>query len=149
MTRRQQCLRYLGITAMFGRVAYGKLADSIGGLNAYLTGSIIQTCMVFWFTQIDSINGLYAMSVAFGLGYSGVMTSIAVSLRELTPVHRRGVSWGIVALFGWFEWARRLLRRNTARPNTKLYRAVWGCGRRWRHQRNDRPWPDLHLKEPR
>ncbi|MGB0751823.1 MAG: MFS transporter, partial [Gammaproteobacteria bacterium] len=44
----------------------------------------------------------YAMSVAFGLGYSGVMTSIAVSLRELTPVHRRGVSWGIVALFGWF-----------------------------------------------
>ena len=92
----------IGITAMFGRVAYGKLADSIGGLNAYLTGSIIQTCMVFWFTQIDSINGLYAMSVAFGLGYSGVMTSIAVSLRELTPVHRRGVSWGIVALFGWF-----------------------------------------------
>jgi len=91
----------IGITAIFGRVLYGKLADHIGGIRTLLIGSTIQTAMVFWFTQLDSTYWMYAMSVLFGLGYSGVMTSVTVSVRELTPVHRRGVATGVLILFGW------------------------------------------------
>lgn len=91
----------IGITAIFGRVLYGKLADHIGGIRTLLIGSTVQTAMVFWFTQLDSTYWMYAMSVLFGLGYSGVMTSVTVSVRELTPVHRRGVATGVLILFGW------------------------------------------------
>tara|TARA_B100000676_G_scaffold273831_1_gene292833 strand:+ start:119 stop:1348 length:1230 start_codon:yes stop_codon:yes gene_type:complete len=91
----------IGMTAIVGRILYGKLADYIGGIRTLLVGSTIQTAMVFWFTQIDSVNWMYAMSVLFGLGYSGVMTSVTVSVRELTPIHRRGIAMGVMTMFGW------------------------------------------------
>jgi MFS family permease len=91
----------IGMTAIFGRVLYGKLADHIGGIRTLLVGSTVQTAMVFWFTQIDSVNWMYAMSILFGLGYSGVMTSVTVSVRELMPIHKRGIAIGVLTMFGW------------------------------------------------
>ena len=29
------------------------------------------------------------------------MTSVTVSVRELTPVHRRGIAMGVLTMFGW------------------------------------------------
>ena len=60
-----------------------------------------QTAVVFWFTQVDSLMGFYFLAVLFGLGFSGVVTNLAVTVRELIPVHMRGVSLAIVSLFAW------------------------------------------------
>ena len=89
------------VAGLFGRIAIGKIADRIGGLHAYMIASAAQTVLVFWFTQLHSLAGFYALAVLFGLGYSGVMTCIVICIREMTPLARNGVSLGIVGLFGW------------------------------------------------
>jgi MFS family permease len=89
------------IAGLFGRIFFGKIADSIGGLRTYLLASAAQTALVFWFTQLNSLTGLYILAVLFGLGFSGVMTCIWVCVREMTPPQSGGLSLGIVTLFGW------------------------------------------------
>lgn len=84
-----------------GRIMMGKVADYIGGLRAYMLSSFGQTVMVFWFTQVNSLPEFYVIAVLFGLGFSGVMTSILVCVREMTPPEVGGLSLGIVTFFGW------------------------------------------------
>jgi MFS family permease len=91
----------LFVTALFGRLLYGGLADRAGPIVTYIVASAGQTIMVFGFTLIDSFAGLFVYSALFALGYSGVMTSLLVSARTLTPVRRRGLAVGVVTLFGW------------------------------------------------
>jgi len=89
------------IAGFFGRIAFGKLTDLISGPWAYLSASAIQTALIFWFTQLDSVGAFYALAIALGFGMNAVMTCLMVCVREMTPVHVRGVSTGMVLLFGW------------------------------------------------
>ncbi len=87
--------------AVVGRVAFGKLADLIGALPAYLIASLWQTVLVFGFIQFGSLDAFYAFAVIYGFGYAGVMTGILVCVRELTPIARRASSLGVVTVFAW------------------------------------------------
>lgn len=89
------------VAGFFGRIVFGKLGDHIGGPRAYLTASAIQTALIFWLTQIESLFGFYTLAIVLGFGMNAVMTCLMVCVREMTPVHSRGVSTGIVLLFGW------------------------------------------------
>lgn len=89
------------LAAIAGRVAFGKLADMIGAIPAYLTASLWQTSLVFVFTQIDDLNTFYAFAPVYGFGYAGVMTSLLITIRELTPATRRSGATGIITAFGW------------------------------------------------
>ena len=89
------------VSGFFGRIFFGKIADHIGGIRAYLTASAIQTAFVFWFTQLDSLIGFYTLAVLFGFGMSGVMTCLIICVREMTPVYMRGLSTGIMFLTAW------------------------------------------------
>lgn len=89
------------VSGFFGRVAFGKLSDHIGGIRSYLLASFGQTVLIYWFTQMHSIAGFYIHAVIFGFFMSGVMTGLVVCVRELTPVHVRGTSTGIVFLVAW------------------------------------------------
>lgn len=89
------------VSGFFGRIAFGKLGDHIGGPRAYLAASAIQTSLIFWFTQIESLSSFYALAILLGFGMNAVMTCLMVCVREMTPIHIRGVSTGIVLLFGW------------------------------------------------
>jgi MFS family permease len=89
------------VSGFFGRIAFGKLADYVGGPRAYLAASAIQTSFIFWFTQIESLASFYTLAILLGFGMNAVMTCLMVCVREMTPVHIRGVSTGIVLLFGW------------------------------------------------
>ncbi len=94
-------LSIIMFAGLVGRIVMGKVADYIGGLRAYMISSFGQTVMVFWFTQVNSLPGFYVIAVLFGLGFSGVMTSILVCVREMTPPKVAGLSLGIVTFFGW------------------------------------------------
>ena len=87
--------------AVLGRVAFGKLADLIGALPAYMIASLWQTVLVFRFIQLDGLSAFYAFAVVYGFGYAGVMTGILVGVRVLTPVARRASSLGVVMVFAW------------------------------------------------
>ena len=89
------------IAAIIGRIAFGKLADMIGAIPAYMTASLWQTALIFVFTQIDSLNALYFFAPIYGFGYAGVMTGVLITTRALTPISRRAGSTGIILAFGW------------------------------------------------
>jgi MFS family permease len=89
------------VSGFFGRIAFGKLSDHIGGIRAYWLASFGQTVLIFWFTQMQSLAGFYAHAIIFGFFMAGVMTGLIICVRELTPVHMRGMSNGIVVLLAW------------------------------------------------
>ncbi|MBT5778781.1 MAG: MFS transporter [Rhodospirillaceae bacterium] len=89
------------IVAIAGRIAFGKLADMIGAIRTYLIASCFQTVLVFFFLEIDTLQGYYIFAVIYGFGYAGVMTSILVCVRVLTPVSKRASVLGIVIFFAF------------------------------------------------
>jgi MFS family permease len=89
------------IIAIFGRIAFGKLADMIGAIPAYMAASFWQTVLVFGFMQFQSLNAFYIYALIYGFGYAGVMTGVLVTVRALTPVSRRAGALGIIMVFAW------------------------------------------------
>lgn len=89
------------MVAIVGRVAFGRLADRVGAMPAYMTASLWQTALVFFFTQIDSLGSFYAFSLLYGFGYAGVMTGLLITARELTAPERRASQMGVILAFGW------------------------------------------------
>ncbi len=89
------------ISGFFGRISFGMLSDHIGGIRVYWSASFGQTVLIFWFTQMQSIAGFYTHAVIFGFFMAGVMTGLIICVRELTPIHMRGMSNGIVVLLAW------------------------------------------------
>ncbi len=89
------------VSGFFGRLSFGKLSDHIGGIRSYLLASFGQTVLIFWFTQMQSLAGFYIHAVVFGFFMAGVMTGLIICIRELAPVHMRGMANGIMFLMGW------------------------------------------------
>ena len=83
-------------TAFLCRQIWGLIADRVGGLHTVLLGSIIQatTMSAFLFTQ-DEV-GLFTVSAAFGLGFSGMIPATVLAGRELFPPAE--AAWRIPAL---------------------------------------------------
>jgi len=93
------------VVAIAGRVAFGKLADMIGALPAYMTATAWMTLLVFGFVYIESLETFYIYAVVYGFGYAGVMTGVLVSIRVLIPPERRASAFAVVTMFGWFGHA--------------------------------------------
>jgi MFS family permease len=93
------------LAAILGRIAYGKLCDMIGPIQSWAVASLLQTVGVLAFTQFASLKGFLIFSVVYGFAYAGVMTSLLVSARALTPAHRRGSLMGIILAFAWLGHA--------------------------------------------
>lgn len=89
------------LAAIVGRVAFGRLADMIGAIPAYMTASLWQTLLVFVFTQINDLDLLYVFAPIYGFGYAGVMTGVLITTRALTPAARRAGATAIILAFGW------------------------------------------------
>jgi MFS family permease len=89
------------IAAILGRVAFGRLADMIGAMPAYLTASLWQTALVLLFTRIGDLHTLYVFAPVYGFGYAGVMTGLLVTVRALTPASRRAGATGVILAFAW------------------------------------------------
>jgi MFS family permease len=93
------------MAGILGRIAFGKLADIIGCLRAYMTATAWMTTMVAGFLIVDSLPTIYLYAVVYGFGYAGVMTGILVSVRMLTRAEQRAGATGTITLFGWFGHA--------------------------------------------
>lgn len=89
------------VTAVFGRLFFGWLADRIGGLKSYFMASAAQTSVVFFFTQTKSIAVLYQLAVLFGFGFAGVMTCLLICAREAAPLRLSAFAMSVVATVGW------------------------------------------------
>ncbi len=93
------------LSAIVGRVAFGRLADMIGAVPAYMTATAWMTAMVFGFVWLQRLDVFYVYAIVYGFGYSGVMTGILTSVSVLTPPERRASAMGIVTMFAFFGHA--------------------------------------------
>jgi MFS family permease len=79
--------------AFLARQAWGALADKIGGLRTVMVGSACQAVAIACFLLTQDEVGLFAISAAFGFGFSGIIPSYAVTIRDLFPASQ--ASWRI------------------------------------------------------
>ena len=87
--------------AIVGRVAFGRFADWVGAMPAYMTASLWQTALVFFFTQAGDLETLRIFAPVYGFGYAGVMTGVLVTTHALIPASRRASATGVIIAFAW------------------------------------------------
>jgi MFS family permease len=83
--------------AFLSRQFWGMLADRVGGLRAVMVGSACQAVAIGAFLLTQNEIGLFAVSAAFGLGFSGIIPSYVVAIRELFPSSE--ASWRVPTFF--------------------------------------------------
>ena len=79
--------------AFVSRQFWGAFADRYGGLRTVLAGSAAQAVSIGAFLLTTNEAGLFAIAGAFGLGFSGIIPSYSVAVRDLFP--SREASWRI------------------------------------------------------
>ena len=89
-------LSVLTASAFVSRVFWGWLADRIGGLRTVLAGSACQALAIAAFLTTQDERSLFAISAAYGLGFSGIIPAYIVAIRELFP--SREASWRVPSL---------------------------------------------------
>jgi MFS family permease len=79
--------------AFISRQFWGACADRFGGLRTVMAGSALQMLAIGAFLLTRNEVGLFAIASAFGLGFSGIIPSYSVTIRDLYP--SREASWRI------------------------------------------------------
>ena len=86
--------------AFFARLTWGAICDRIGGLPTLCISSALQAFALVLFLFVDSLYGLYAISIFFGIAFAGIVPTYAYVLRYHFPVSEIGKRVGIIFLFG-------------------------------------------------
>ena len=79
--------------AFISRQVWGLISDRIGGLLTVLIGSVLQAAAMTAFVFTQDEVGLFTVSAAFGLGFSGIIPAYVLAVRELFPASE--ASWRI------------------------------------------------------
>ena len=69
------------------------MADRIGGLKTVMVGSACQAVAIACFLTTEDETGLFIVAAAFGMGFSGIIPSYSVAIRDLFPASE--ASWRI------------------------------------------------------
>ncbi|HET6610106.1 MAG TPA: MFS transporter [Rhodopila sp.] len=79
--------------AFISRQVWGMVADRIGGLRTIIAGSAAQMLTLASFLLTRSEAALFLVAAAYGLGFSGLIPSYSVVIRDLYPSDE--ASWRI------------------------------------------------------
>jgi MFS family permease len=82
--------------AFISRQFWGAMADRLGGLRTVMAGSACQAAAIGAFLITQNEAGLFVIAGIYGLGFSGIIPSYAVAIRDLFPSSE--ASWRIPAL---------------------------------------------------
>jgi MFS family permease len=93
-------LLVLMMAGIFGRIFSGKLADIIGVLPTFMIASVSQAVLAVSFPHLTSMWSIYLIAALFGVVYSGVMSSIVISVRMMVPPRMSARGMGFCTSFG-------------------------------------------------
>ncbi len=85
--------------SVISRLVWGVLSNKLGGLKTLLYGSMCQAFVLSLYLFTDSLPGLYAVSIMFGLAYGGIVPAYTLIVRDLFPLGQVGERLGFVYLF--------------------------------------------------
>ena len=113
VARGAQMLSLMLGCGIISRLAFGLIADRLGGLPTLLLGSGLQGLALLLYLMFDGLTSLYVISALFGLFQGGIVPSYALIVREYFPPKEAGTRVGIVlmatmlgmALGGWMSGA--------------------------------------------
>jgi predicted MFS family arabinose efflux permease len=100
-------------TAFLSRQIWGLISDRVGGLDTVLLASAAQAVALAAFMLTQDEIGLFTVSAAFGLGFSGIIPGYVLSMREHFPASEASwriptvllFSYGGMAIGGWLAGA--------------------------------------------
>ncbi len=95
-TRGAAILSVLLACAFVSRQAWGWLSDRIGGLNTVMICSALQLVSMVGFMLAHTELQVFAVSVLFGLGFSGLIPAYVLAVRELFPAAE--AAWRVPSL---------------------------------------------------
>ena len=90
---------FLALMLGFGivsRISSGWISDKIGGIKTLILGSIMQATVIFFFIFVDTLTGLYLVSIAFGLSQGGIVPSYTIIIRRYFRSREAGRRIGLV-----------------------------------------------------
>jgi MFS family permease len=93
-------------SAILSRQLWGLLADRIGALATILAGSVCQALAIAGLVMAQDEMGLFAVSAAFGLGYSGIIPAYVLAVREMFRAEE--ASWRVPVWFFINVWGMAL-----------------------------------------
>ena len=96
-TQAAQLFSVLFIASFFSRIAFGVLADRIGGVRTMLIASSCQAVVLAGFAFVDSLTGLYLAAITFGIGFAGIMPCYSLIIRLWFPATDAG--WRIATVY--------------------------------------------------
>ena len=108
--RGAQMLSLMLACGIVSRIAFGYIADRIGGLRTLLIGGLQCVALILYLPS-DGLVSLYVVSALFGLSQGGIVPSYAIIIREYFPAREAGWRIGLVvfatvvgmALGGWLS----------------------------------------------
>ncbi len=95
-TRGAAMLSVLLLAAFMARQFWGWVADRIGGLSTVFLGSSAQAVSMALFLSTQDEALLFAVSAIYGLGFSGIIPSYVLAVRELFPASE--AAWRIPSM---------------------------------------------------
>ena len=97
--RGSEAISLILLTAVAATFAMGRLADFIGPVRVSLMCTLIQVVSLLGFVFVDSLSGIYTLSVVHGIPYIAIVQGYALILRKLYGPAIAGWRLGVVMLF--------------------------------------------------
>jgi len=87
-----------GVAGLFGRLAFGVLADRIGVKRVIIGGLILQAVGIYSYIYVTQLRDFYLLAAVLGMAYGGVMPLYAVLARDYFPAHVMGTVLGGITM---------------------------------------------------
>ena len=87
-----------GVAGLFGRLAFGLMADRFGVKRIIIGGLLLQAAGIYTYIYLTELTHFYFLAAVLGMAYGGVMPLYAVLARDYFPPQVMGTVLGGITM---------------------------------------------------
>ena len=87
-----------GVAGLFGRLAFGLMADRFGVKRIIIGGLLLQAAGIYTYIYLTELTHFYMLAAVLGMAYGGVMPLYAVLARDYFPPQVMGTVIGGITM---------------------------------------------------